>query len=190
MLTPPSPWYHSIQPPIALHGLSGKYASATYTAALRKGPKVLTQVESELNDIQANIKSKPDIASFLTNPTLSAADRAQGIKTVLSAASFKAPVSEITKNLLEVLADNGRLAETSKVIEGFNQLTSAYRGEVEVTVTSAQPLEKTLLGRLEASLKSSSVAGADKKLKITNKVCVPSLTDLGFSGVRVADVVT
>ena len=40
-------------------------------------------------------------------------------------------------NLFQVLAENGRLGDTEKVIEGFLSLMTAYRGEVEVTVTSA-----------------------------------------------------
>lgn len=42
------------------------------------------------------------------------------------------------RNLFQVLAENGRLADAPKVIEGFQELMSAYRGEVEVIVTSAQ----------------------------------------------------
>lgn len=41
------------------------------------------------------------------------------------------------RNLFTVLAENGRLASADKVIEGFMQLMSAYRGEVEVTITTA-----------------------------------------------------
>ena len=42
-----------------------------------------------------------------------------------------------SRNLFTVLAENGRLASADKVIEGFMQLMSAYRGEVEVTITTA-----------------------------------------------------
>jgi F-type H+-transporting ATPase subunit O len=43
--------------------------------------------------------------------------------------------SELTKNFLAVLAENGRLYETDKVVEGFEQIMSAYRGELQITIT-------------------------------------------------------
>ncbi|KAG8847215.1 ATP synthase F0 subcomplex subunit OSCP atp5 [Serendipita sp. 411] len=47
---------------------------------------------------------------------------------------------------------------------------SEYRGEANVVVTSASPLPKDIMTRLENSLKSSQAAQAAKTLKITNKV--------------------
>jgi F-type H+-transporting ATPase subunit O len=47
---------------------------------------------------------------------------------------------------------------------------SAHRGEVKVTITTAQPLEKDLQKRLEEALKGSALAGSGKTLVIENKV--------------------
>ena len=71
-----------------------------------------------------------------------------------------------------MLAENGRLNETEKVIQGFQDLMTAYRGEVEVTVTSATPLDKSLVQRIESALKGSQIAakGNGKNLKIVQKV--------------------
>ena len=41
------------------------------------------------------------------------------------------------RNLFGALAEHGRLGETERVIDGFLELMSAHRGEVEVVVTSA-----------------------------------------------------
>lgn len=41
-------------------------------------------------------------------------------------------------NLFSALSENGRLGLSEKVIEDFLQLTSAHRGEVIITVTSAK----------------------------------------------------
>ena len=88
-------------------------------------------------------------------------------------------MDEITKNLFHTLAENHRLAFTEKVIEGFLELTTAFRGEVEIVITSAkvcastnQPLEKSAVSRLESALKSSQYATADgaKSLKVSYKV--------------------
>ena len=79
-------------------------------------------------------------------------------------------MSDVTKNLFALLAENGRLGETPGVIEGFNELVAKYKGELSVTVTSASPLPKDILTKLEATLKQSQTAQQAKSLKITNKV--------------------
>lgn len=49
---------------------------------------------------------------------------------------------------------------------------AAHRGEVEVTITSATPLDKTHVSRLENALSSSSIAksAGGQKIKFTHKV--------------------
>jgi len=79
-------------------------------------------------------------------------------------------VSDITKNLLSVLSENGRLGETQAVIEGLNELVAKYKGELTVVVTSATPLPKDVLTRLETTLKQSQAAQQAKVLKVNNKV--------------------
>lgn len=46
----------------------------------------------------------------------------------------------------------------------------ANRGEVELTVTSAQPLDNKTLGRLESAVAKSQYVGQGKKLKVINQV--------------------
>jgi F-type H+-transporting ATPase subunit O len=46
---------------------------------------------------------------------------------------------------------------------------SAYRGELEVTVTSAEPLDQKTMARLEKALKGTSLAEG-KTLKFNNRV--------------------
>lgn len=64
------------------------------------------------------------------------------------------------------------MADTERVIDGFMELMTAYRGEVEVTVTSAAPLDKSQVSRIESALKGSQIAskGNGKTLKIVQKV--------------------
>ena len=57
----------------------------------------------------------------------------------------------IMKNLFVLLSENGRLGETAGVIQGFNELAAKYKGELNVTVTSAAPLSEDVLNRLEAT---------------------------------------
>ncbi|KAF9071093.1 OSCP/delta subunit of ATPase [Rhodocollybia butyracea] len=157
----------------AASAIASKYSNAVYNAALAKSPQTLAKVHSELANFSATLKQNKDINTFVHNPTLSANDRAAGLASVfktIDSASKKEPVSDITKNLLTVLSENGRLAEIEGVVEGVNELVAQYNGELNVTVTSAAPLPKDILSRLESTLKQSQTAQKAKTLKVTNKV--------------------
>ncbi|KAH8832719.1 OSCP, subunit 5 of the stator stalk of mitochondrial F1F0 ATP synthase [Flagelloscypha sp. PMI_526] len=141
--------------------IATKYSSAVYNAALAKSPATLDKVASELGAISSVLTTSPELTEYTVLDTLFSK----------SAGNAKnAAVSDITKNLFTVLADNGRLGETPGVIEGFNELFAEYKGELNVVVTSATPLTKEILSRLETSLKQSQAASKSKVLKVTNKV--------------------
>lgn len=82
----------------------------------------------------------------------------------------KVKISDVTKNLFSVLSENGRLGEVEGVIEDFSELVAQHKGELTVTVTSATPLGRDILSRLETTLKLSNAARAAKMVKISNKV--------------------
>jgi F-type H+-transporting ATPase subunit O len=155
----------------AVSSIALKYSNATYSAALAKSPAVLNKVQTELAAVTKSVKESPEISSFIFNPTLSANDRKAGLsKLITKLEPQKEPFSDITKNLLNVLSENGRLGETQGVIDGFNELVAKYKGELTVVVTSATPLSRDVLSRLENTLKQSQTAQKAKTLKITNKV--------------------
>ncbi|KAF8324476.1 OSCP, subunit 5 of the stator stalk of mitochondrial F1F0 ATP synthase [Cantharellus anzutake] len=162
----------------AASAIATKYAQAAYGAALKKSPQTLDAVQKELSAIGAAIKKDEKLASFVHNPTLTAKDRQAGLQllfqTAAASGAKKVEVSDITKNLFSVLAENGRLVEVQDVIAGFDGLVGKYKGELEVVVTSAAPLPRDVLTRLETALKSSVTAQQAKSVKITNKV-KPSL---------------
>jgi len=156
-----------------------KYSNAVYSAALAKSPPVLTKVQTELNAIYNAIKDIPELKTFIHNPTLSGKDRSAGLVKLFSRIEGSGPkketVSDLTKNLFAILSENGRLGETTGVIEGFNELVARHKGELKVVVSSASPLPKDVLIRLEAALKMSQAGQQSKSLKVTNKVPSPSL---------------
>lgn len=133
----------------------GKYASAAYVSALTRGEKNLAKLESDLKFFNDVLKSESQDAAklrtFLTNPTVSADVRIKTISDLL--ASQKGGADELTRyviatnssNLFAALSENGRLGLSEKVIEDFLQLTSAHRGEVIITITSAKVCVSILL---------------------------------------------
>lgn len=116
---------------MTLYGLDGRYATALFSAAAKQSQ--LPAVEQELNRIQAVITKTPALKDFLHNPILSREVKMNGVKELLAK-----NYSELTRNFFQLLADNRRLDETSKIIESFSALMGAHRGEVPVTVTTAK----------------------------------------------------
>lgn len=74
------------------------------------------------------------------------------------------------KNLLEVMSENGRLGQLNGVVSAFEKIMRAHKGEVDVIVTSAQPLEANVLRRLEQSISKSPLISKGQRVKMQNKV--------------------
>jgi len=78
--------------------------------------------------------------------------------------------TEIFKNFLATLAENDRLGVLEGACEKFTQLMSAHKGEIEMVVTSAVPLENKVLRQLETAVSKSQYVGQGQKLKVVPKV--------------------
>lgn len=63
-------------------------------------------------------------------------DKQQIIKELQTAAGGEK--NEVLKNFLSTLAENNRLGLLQGVIEKFETLISAHKGEIELSITSAQ----------------------------------------------------
>merc|ERR1712150_307006 len=102
----------------------------------------------------------------------------------------KQKYSDITSNLFATMAENGRLRITGDVMKAFRTIMSAHRGEIVITVTSAQPLDATNQKELKASLQG--FAGQGQKMDILMKVD-PSLLGgmtVNIGGDRFVDMST
>ncbi|KAK5607869.1 ATP synthase subunit O, mitochondrial [Crenichthys baileyi] len=147
-----------IKPPIQVYGVEGRYATALFSAASKQ--KKLDQVEQELGKVSTLIKD-PKISGIVMNPHLKRSIKQKAFHDALA----KAKVSPITVNLINVLADNGRLTLTGDVITAFGKMMSAHRGEVICSVTTAQPLDEANLAELKVALKGFLQKGETIKLE-------------------------
>jgi F-type H+-transporting ATPase subunit O len=102
-----------------------------------------------LNSFQAEIKRDPKLKDFIQNPTIKRSLKAAALKGVAQAVNF----NPATGNLLECLAENGRLKKLDAVINSYRLIMSAHRGEVVCEVITARPLEDGQRKQLEAQLK-------------------------------------
>ncbi|KAI0860505.1 ATP synthase delta subunit-domain-containing protein [Xylaria cubensis] len=156
-----------VKPPVSLFGLDGTYATALYTAAVKTS--TLDPTAKALNALGDLYTKDAKLAAILATPTLTPGDRS-AILVELQKSIGAAGSNETVKNFLAALAENNRLGLLKDVCEKFSQLISASRGEVEMTVTSAQQLDNKTLNRLETAVAKSQYVGQGKKLKVTNEV--------------------
>merc|ERR1712186_102834 len=101
------------KPPVQVFGLSGRYATALYSAATKE--KKLDVVEKELVDLQNLLKTDKVLDEFLRNPTIPRSLKRDAVTSVMG----KKNASDLTKNFFLSAADNGRLAKVDGFIEAF-----------------------------------------------------------------------
>ncbi|KAI9539053.1 hypothetical protein NQZ68_009130 [Dissostichus eleginoides] len=135
-----------VKAPITVYGVEGRYATALFSAASKQN--ILDQVEQELGKVSSLIKD-PKVSSIVMNPHVKRSFKQKTFQDGLA----KSNVSPITFNLINVLADNGRLTITADVITAYGKMMSAHRGEVSCIVTTAQPLDAASLADLKVALK-------------------------------------
>jgi len=139
-------------PPVSVYGTVARYANATYSAASKQG--LLNQVESELNGLAKAAEESQAFSQFLENPLISRNDKSSMIEGILQ----EKKISTITTNLCTTLAGNARLNELTKVVATYSTLMKAKRGEVDATITSADPLTKKETEQVAAAIKATSKA--------------------------------
>ncbi|KAM6161927.1 ATP synthase peripheral stalk subunit OSCP, mitochondrial [Erethizon dorsatum] len=153
------PFAKLVRPPVQVHGVEGRYATALYSAASKQ--KKLDQVEKELLRV-AQLLKDPKVALSVLNPYVRRSIKVKSLNDITAKERF----SPLTSNLMNLLAENGRLENTQGVISAFSTIMSVHRGEVPCTVTTASPLDQAALSELTAVLKSFLGQGQVLKLEV------------------------
>jgi F-type H+-transporting ATPase subunit delta len=110
------------------------YARAAFGEA--KGAKRLAEWAQALR-VAAAVVQDSRVESLLDNPRVTPAELSQLI------AGIAGPqLDERGRNFVQTLADNRRLAYLPEISQIFSQLKDAEEGVVDVTVTSAAPLDE------------------------------------------------
>ncbi|KAI2596029.1 hypothetical protein G5576_103684, partial [Homo sapiens] len=124
------PFAKLVRPPVQVYGIEGRYATALYSAASKQNK--LEQVEKELLRV-AQILKEPKVAASVLNPYVKRSIKVKSLNDITAKERF----SPLTTNLINLLAENGRLSNTQGVVSAFSTMMSVHRGEVPCTVTSA-----------------------------------------------------
>jgi F-type H+-transporting ATPase subunit O len=141
-----------------------------YTAAAKQ--QALDNVSRALENMSTTFKKDTKLQSILTAPTLSTSDKKQIVAEIQKSTGVQDKTNTLT-NFLNTLAENNRLSVLEGVCEKFAQIMSAARGEIEMTITSAQPLDQKVVRQLEQAVSKSQYIGQGQKLKVIPKVRSP-----------------
>ncbi|PKU86926.1 ATP synthase subunit O, mitochondrial [Dendrobium catenatum] len=152
----------SIKLPLSLFGGTGNYASALFLTAAKAN--LLDKVESEVLDVVEASKRSPLFSNFIKDLSIPRETRVKAVTEIFSEAGF----TDVTKNFLVVLAENGRLKYLERIAQRFVDLTMAHRGEVKVIVTSVIPLPEQEEKELKQTLQN--ILGAGKTVKLQQKI--------------------
>lgn len=131
-----------------------------------------------MENLSQTFKKDQRLQSILTAPTLSGDDKKQIVAEIQKSINVQDKTNTI-ENFLATLAENNRLSVLEGVAEKFGQLMGAARGEVELTITSASPLDNKTVKQLETAISKSKYAGQGSKLKVVSKVCEVDCVGLG-----------
>ncbi|XP_062188317.1 ATP synthase subunit O, mitochondrial-like [Phragmites australis] len=151
-----------IKVPEALYGGTGNYASALFLTAAKAN--LLDNVESEIKTVVEASKKSPMFSQFIKDLSVPKETRVKAITEIFAEAGF----SDVTKNFLAVLADNGRLKYTERIAERFVDLTMAHKGEVKVVVRTVIPLPEKEEKELKETLQD--ILGKNKTILVEQKI--------------------
>ena len=129
-------------------GLAGRYASALFDLA--RESNAIDSVQTSLSILKTALADSADLAALVSSPVVGRRDAAKAIAAVAKALQL----DSLTAKFLGVLADNRRLGDLPGMIDAYNAIVAAHRGEVTAKVTSAHPLSAEQLKALAANLKT------------------------------------
>ncbi|XP_048769488.1 ATP synthase subunit O, mitochondrial-like [Ostrea edulis] len=151
-----------VQTPVQVYGLAGSYASALYSAASKE--KSLDSVEKDLKSVKQLWEKDTKFKDFFADPTENARRKKAAFQSVVKKNGY----SKVTQNLVDTMADNGRLTKLTDVINLYLEIMSAHRGEVICKVTVAKALDANTSKQLQTILEGFLAKG--QKLYLQTEV--------------------
>merc|ERR1712179_760331 len=134
-----------VRPPVQVYGLSGSYASATYSAAVKSDS--LADVASDMVTI-GQVFENSKISDFFADPFISKQAKMEAIEAVDG-------LSEITVNLFGAMAENNA------------RIVKATQGSVPCSVESAIPLTAEQEGDVAGAIAGLLKAGESADISVS-----------------------
>lgn len=147
-------------PSAAQAGIARRYAQALHDVAAEHGE--VPAVERDLLQLRGMLEGSHELRRFVDSPLVGRDAR----RDAVAALGEKAELASATRNVLGVLAKNGRLGLLPAVVEAFRLLLAAQRGEADAEVVAAVELTAAQRHTIEAA----AARFAGKKVTVTHKV--------------------
>ncbi len=136
--------------------VGGRYAQALFDLAEETG--VLDAVRADLASLKAAWLESADLRRLAGSPVISNEDQAAGLLAIADKAKFNA----VTRNLLGLVAKNGRSSDLPGMIASFEALYAAKTGIVAAEVVSAVELTAAQTKKIQSELRAA--LGRDPEL--------------------------
>ena len=129
--------------------LATRYAKSLIDIAVEKGQ--LEQVNSDVEFLQAVIKSSVEFRNLLISPIIKA-----NKKVVILAAVTKGNIGPITNGFCELLLTKSRENVLPEIVFAFKEQYNVIKGIHKVRFTTAQPISDSLKTTLVSKLSADS----------------------------------
>ena len=133
---------------------------------LAQDSKALDAVEKDFQDLSAMLSSSEDFQALIRSPLLGEKKQFAAIDALTAKAKFHA----LTTNFLKVLVSNRRLKVLPAALSAFDAEVSRRRGEVSVTVQTAQDLSAKQIKALQDALKKQTGANVAINAKVSPEI--------------------
>ncbi len=153
---------------------ANRYAKALLDLALEQ--KQEDAVFKDMQDIYTSISESGDLQVMLNNPIITNAAKKGALENIFTT------LSGLSKKLIDLLAENKRLAILQAVATQYNLLYNTSKGIVKATVTTAVAIDEAM--RKQVLDKATTLADG-KKIDLENKI---DKTILGGFILRVGDI--
>eukprot|EP00741_Cyanophora_paradoxa_P014249 tig00020800_g13743.t1 len=127
------------------YGAAARYAQALRSAAEKQ--KAIDAVTKDLAAFAAAVKSNAKLARYLEDPTITRQQKKNDL------AKLSEKFNPVTASFLSVVASSGRLDIALQVIDTFNAVAKAEKGEIEIVVTTAKPMDDAVKRVIESNFK-------------------------------------
>lgn len=157
---------------------SSSVVAARYVGALidlAADAKKLDAVEKDFSDIAAMAASSADLQQLIRSPLISAATQTASIEAIAKKAKF----NDLTTNFLKVLVENRRLNILESVLNVFKEQVAKRRGEIIVSVETAQDLTAAQVKNLQAILKKETGANISLNTKVQPSILGGMIVTVG-----------
>ena len=140
-------------------GIAARYATAVFELA--KDASDLKNLESNVEDLGAELDASAELRDVISSPVYSRDDQAN----VITAVAKKMKLMPIVSNTLALMASKRRLFVLPALVAQLRALIAEEKGEVTAEVTSAKTMTKTQADKLAKAIKAR--IGKDVKIDAT-----------------------